>query len=286
MVEREQLDGIVAIQMFDRHALVVQPLYRYGLPILTEKPLAASVAVGAQLLAALEAGGSWHMVAYHKRCDPATIAAKDEIARLKQSGELGALSYVRITMPAGDWIANGFYDLINTDEPYPAGPRDVAEDWSSPYFSFVNYYIHQVNLLRYLLGEPYRVTYADPSGVLLAAQSASGVAAVIEMTPYTSTRDWHERALIAFERGFIELELPAPIAINRPGRVTFFRDPGNGATPQTIVPTLPWDHAHREQARAFLQALRGAAPPPCTAAEALEDLRIAAEYIQLKETAR
>ena len=35
------------------------------------------------------------------------------------------------------------------------------------YVTFVNYYIHQVNLLRYLLGEPYQVTYADPAGVLL-----------------------------------------------------------------------------------------------------------------------
>ncbi len=38
------------------------------------------------------------------------------------------------------------------------------------YITFVNYYIHQVNLMRHLLGEPYRVTYADPSGVLLAGR--------------------------------------------------------------------------------------------------------------------
>jgi predicted dehydrogenase len=104
------------------------------------------------------------------------------------------------------------------------------------------------------------------------------------MTPYSTTRDWHERALVTFEHGYIELELPAPVALNRPGRVTFFRDPGGDATPHTITPTLPWDHAHREQARAFLRAIRGEAPPPCEAAEALEDLKIAADYIRLKET--
>lgn len=286
MLEHERLDGLVAIQGFDRHAHVVQPLYRYGLPILTEKPLAASVEIGERMLAGLREGGSWHMVGYHKRCDPATIAAKAEIDRLKTTGELGRMTYVRITMPAGDWIANGFYDLLTSDEPQPQGQRDTEESWSSPYFSFVNYYIHQVNLLRHLLGERYRVTYAEPSGVLLAAQSEGGVPATIEMTPYHTTVDWHEAALVAFERGYVKLDLPAPVAINRPGRAEFFRDPGDNVTPQTLVPSLPWDHAHRVQAQAFLRAIRGEVRPPCEAAEALEDLVIAADYIRLKEQAR
>src|SRR5271166_550842 len=108
MVAAESLDALVAIQPFDRHCSVVLPLYLHGLPILTEKPLASSVPSGEAMLAALKAGGSWHMVGYHKRSDPATIAAKAEIERLKASGELGPMRYVRITMPEGDWIAGGF----------------------------------------------------------------------------------------------------------------------------------------------------------------------------------
>ena len=52
----------------------------------------------------------------------------------------------------------------------PEAKRYVEGNWGDPYFGFVNYYIHQVNLLRYLLGEPYRVTFADRGGVLLAAK--------------------------------------------------------------------------------------------------------------------
>jgi predicted dehydrogenase len=149
------------------------------------------------------------------------------------------------------------------------------------YTSFVNYYIHQVNLMRYLLGEPYRVTYADPSGVLLAGQSAGGAACTIEMTPYRTTVDWQESALVCFEKGYLRLDLPAPLASNRPGRVEFFRDPGEGAAPQTVLPQLPWVHAMRQQAANFVAALRGEARPPCEAEEALEDLKIAREYIRL-----
>lgn len=288
MIAAESLDAIVAPLPFDRHGLVVGPLYQHGLPILTEKPLAASVEMGERLLEDLRAGGSWHMVGYHKRSDPATIWAKAEIERLKATEELGKLRYVRITMPPGDWIAGGFNELIATDEAPPLSdpdprPSDMDAAGHERYVAFVNYYIHQVNLLRHLLGEPYMVAHADPSGVLLVAQSASGVCGIIEMEPYRTTVDWQEKALVAFERGWIEIALPAPVALNRPGKVTVFRDPGRGETPARTEPQLEWTHAMRVQARTFVRAVKGEAKPPCEAAEALDDLRIAHDYIRIHQ---
>ncbi len=286
MLASERLDGLVASQPFDRHGVLVPELLKAGIPIFTEKPLAASVEVGERIAGAVEAGGTWHMVGYHKRSDPATMVAKTEIERLKGTGELGKLTYVRILMPAGDWVANGFIDLISVPGSYPKVDRDPpASDMDTAtyqrYTTFVNYYIHQVNLMRHLLGEPYQVTYADPSGVLLVGQSESGVACTIEMSPYQTTIDWQESALICFERGTIKLELPAPLASNRPGRLELFRDPGNGVTPETRVPQLPWIHAMRQQAMNFVAAVKGERRPPCEAAEALEDLRVARAYIRL-----
>ena len=286
MLAHQKLDAIVSAQQFSRHGQVVLPLYQAGLPILTEKPLAASIEVGERLVQALKAGGSWHMVGYHKRSDPATMCARQYIQEFKQTGELGNLRYVRILMPAGDWVANGFSDLIQTDEPYPAGENDPpASDMDAKtyadYISFVNYYIHQVNLMRYLLGEPYRMTYAEPTGTVLAVQSQSGVAGIIEMSPYQTTLGWQESALVAFEHGYIKIELPAPLASNVPGRVEIYRDPGKGKTPETIVPVLPPVHAMRQQAMNFVRAVKGEAKPPCEAPEALEDLRMARDYFRL-----
>src|SRR5579862_9645082 len=53
MLAHEKLDGIVAPQPYVRHGRLITPLYAAGLPVLTEKPLASSVAVGEQMLAAL-----------------------------------------------------------------------------------------------------------------------------------------------------------------------------------------------------------------------------------------
>ncbi len=287
MLAREKLDGLVASQPFTRHGVLVPELLKAGVPVFTEKPLAGSVEMGERIVDAVRRSGTWMMIGYHKRSDPATMRARAEIDRLKKTGELGKLRYVRILMPAGDWIASGFNDLLRTAEDYPQlswepPAADMTKEIHDAYIGFVNYYIHQVNLLRHLLGEPYRVTFADRGGVLFVAESAGGVTGTIEMSPYQTSIDWQESALVCFEKGYVKLELPAPLAANRPGRVELFRDPGRGATPETVIPQLPWVHAMRQQAINFLRAIRGEIKPLTTATEALEDLRVARAYIRLR----
>jgi predicted dehydrogenase len=284
MLAKEEMDGIVASQPFARHGVLIPELAKAKVPVFTEKPLAGCIEAGEKVLKAIAAAGTWQMVGYHKRSDPATMRAKAEIEALKSSGELGKMKYVRILMPAGDWVAGGFWDLVRTkDVPPPLEWEKPASDMDAEtfktYTAFVNYYIHQVNLMRHLLGEPYRVSYADPAGVLLAAHSQSGVPCTIEMSPYCTSIDWQESALVCFERGWVKLELPAPVAMNRAGRVEIFKD-AKGGSPVSIVPQMPWVHAMRQQAINFVKAIRGEMKPLCDAAEALEDLKVAREYIR------
>jgi predicted dehydrogenase len=286
LLAKVDVDALVASQPFTRHGILIPELAKKGVPILSEKPVAGSIVAAERIVNALEANKTWLMVGYHKRSDPATIYAKNEIDRLKQGGELGKLRYVRITMPPGDWIAGGFNDNIHSDEKFGSlswdpDPDDMDKATTKEYFDFVNYYIHQVNLLRHLFGENYKVIYADPSKTLLVGQSESGVPGVIEMASYSTTVDWHEAALATFEKGYVRLSLPAPLVYNQSGRVEIFKDPGNGATPLSLVPSLPPVHAMRNQALNFVKAVRGEVPAPCLAPEALQDLRVAREYIRL-----
>ena len=284
MLASEALDGVVASQPFERHAVLLPEIYPKVKHVFTEKPLALAVEVGERLVEAAADARCIHMVGYHKRSDPATACAKQVIERWKATGEVGRLRYVRILMPAGNWIAEGFTGLIRTDEKAPTlelepPPPGMDADTAKAYSAFVNYYIHQVNLMRYLLGEPYRVTYAEKSGVLMAVESESGVAGVIEMTPYWTTVAWEESAFVAFERGYVALSLPAPLTVNRAGTVEIHRDPGEGATPDCTIPTMPWVHAMRRQAENFVKVCKGEMKPPCDAAEALEDLKVARDYL-------
>ncbi|NQU75855.1 MAG: Gfo/Idh/MocA family oxidoreductase [Planctomycetes bacterium] len=288
MLATERLDGVVAAQPFSRHASLLPDLYRAVKHVFTEKPLAVMPESGEALVAAAAAAGCVHMVGYHKRSDPATEAAKKIIDEWKCSGEMGGMCYVRLTMPPGDWVAGGFAGLLNADDVCPEGleterqPQlmSMSEKVYNEYVGFVNYYIHQVNLMRHLLGEPYEVVFSDNARRLLVARSAAGVTAVLEMAPYATSVAWEESALVGFEKGYVKLDLPAPLARNRAGAVELYIDKTDGQ-PRRVVPTMPWEDAMRNQARNFLRVCRGEMPPPCDAAEAVEDLKVAREYIRL-----
>ena len=285
MLATEQLDAVVCIQPFTRHGQLLPEVFDAGRFVITEKPLASSLPIGRVLHEKAEASPATYFVAYHKRSDPATIRAKAEIESWKQSGQFGAMRYIRVTMPPGDWIAGGFNALIRSDDPAPdlahdPKPDDMDDDTYRQYTAFVNYYIHQVNLIRHLLGEDYRVSYADPSRVLLVGHSDSGVTVNLEMAPYHNSIDWQEQAMVCFEKGYIKLDLPAPVAHHRAGAVTIMKDAGGEGQPVTMQPTMPWVHAMRQQAIHFIAAARGEATPLCTTADALKDLEIAHEYIR------
>ena len=287
MLEKEKPDAVVASQPFTRHAILLPEIYPRVRYVFTEKPIAVSVDAGEKLARAAESAGCIHTVGYHKRSDPATMFVKTKIEEWKKSGEMGSLQYVRITMPPGDWIASGGIGFMDTDDPRPPleeEPQipDMDKRTAEEYVGFVNYYIHQVNLMRHLLGENYKIKYADQRGRILVIESASGVTGIIEMSPYNTSLEWEESALIAFDKGYILLRLPPPLAHNRAGVVELYTDQGGGTVPIRQIPSLPSTDAMRQQAINFLKVARGEMSPPCDALEAVEDLKIARDYIRLK----
>ena len=70
------------------------------------------------------------------------------------------------------------------------------------------------------------------------------------------------------------------------GRFRNCIDPGEGAAPTTAEPTLPLVHAMRQQARFFLDAIRGKTTPLCGADEARRDLVAAKRYLELFTASR
>jgi hypothetical protein len=158
---------------------------------------------------------------------------KGIIEEWKKSGDYGKMRLVRITMPPGNWMGENGTDMINSDEPYPdikkeGAPDCFNEEIGKEYISFVNYYMLQVNAMRFLLGEPYKVTYAEETGALMVVESSSGTCGTLETAPYSRSLDWEETFFVAFEKGYIKVELPAPLACQQPGIVTIYRDNGNG----------------------------------------------------------
>jgi predicted dehydrogenase len=277
-----EIQGVVAAQYFEFHTDTVPGILGAGKHLLTEKPLCVYPQNGAKLAEIAAKAGKIHMVANHKRSDPASEYAVDQIRAWKQSGEVGKFKYLRITMPPGDWVA-GANKIITTGEqvkenirePRPAG---VSDEFHKALVSFVNYYIHQVNLMGFLFAEDFRLSYTEKSGVLLGVESASGIPGILEMSPYSTNQEWHEAALACFEKGFVKVELPAPLAAQHAGRVTVYRNTQSGEYYTT--PVLPYTSAMRNQAANFIRAINGEKRAPCTSADAVKDLQIAWDYIK------
>ncbi|QNA93973.1 MULTISPECIES: Gfo/Idh/MocA family protein [unclassified Microbacterium] len=283
MLEHEDLDALVAPQPFTRHLQILGPLYAAGLPIFSEKPLASSTALGVELLRLLDASPTpFHMVGYHKRSDPATQRARALIAGLLSSGEWGALRYARLTIPGGNWAVDAVDDVIFSDEEVPLLGPDGEVD--SAFETFVNFYSHQTNLLRHLLGESYAVKYADPSGRLMVAETASGVPVALEMEPWRREQGWEEYVIIGFDRGYIRVDYPAPLAARKAGKLTLYSEQGDEGELRELE--LPPVHAMLSQARGFVEAVRTRTEPVSEAHDALEDLRIADEYLAAVRGAR
>jgi predicted dehydrogenase len=280
-------DGFVSAQQYRNQKNIMPELYAFGKPILSEKPISLGIETGKELVALAKANGVTHVMGYHKRSDPAMELGKELADEWKNSGKFGSFRYLRATMPAGDWISNGFDGLIATDDPYPLCnfEADVNyfenEDDNKYYDTFVNYYIHQINAIRLLLGEDYNITYAEKTKTLLVAESVSGKPAIIEMSPWSNTLDWQESYLLAFDKGWIFIELPAPLASNQPGKVTIYEDNGERSTPIKWSPTLPHIHAMKNQAMNFVKFIKGEKAAMCTSEEAVKDLELAKQYVEI-----
>ncbi len=287
LLANADVDAIVAAQPFSHHIHIMPDILETGKALLTEKPIAVCPESGAILAELAEKNHNVYMLGYHKRSDPAMEYAKDLICAWKKSNEFGAMRMVRITMPPGNWTGGvGMADMISSDEAYPAilaesPPSFFDGKTGKEYVSFVNYYIHQVNAMRFLLGEPYKVVFAEKSGVLMAVESVSGIAGVLEMAPYGRTRDWEETLFVGFEKGYVNVVLPAPLAAQQPGTVTVYKDNGKDE-PTLTQPVLPRISAMRNQAMNFLAAVRGEKKVPCGPREAADDLAIAADYIRMR----
>ncbi|MCL1792556.1 MAG: Gfo/Idh/MocA family oxidoreductase [Oscillospiraceae bacterium] len=276
-----EIEAVACIQYFENHVVLVPDVLRAGKHVMTEKPLCVFPENGDKLAAIAKETGKIHMVGNHKRSDPATEHAIGVINKWKQTGEMGKMTYVRLSMPPGDWRKDCDMPFMTSEPPGPvppeSGPAGIDASTRNKMVWFVNYYIHQTNLMRFLLGEDYALTSADKH--YFSAISESGVNCILELEPYSTSIDWQEHALVCFERGWVRIDLPAPLALHLAGTVTIYENKGKDSG--YTMPVMPNTSAMRNQAKNFCLAVAGEKAPPCASFEAAKDLHIAADYINM-----
>ena len=278
------VDAVVAVMGFHLFNSLVRDILNAGKPVITEKPICIRADNARELCDLAEKNNVHYQIGYMKRHDVGAKAAKEAIQQWRESGEAGSLSYLRVEMPPGDWIMQHEPPLHLGDHPpaYEGQTGESPPEWmdegqGNRYVGFINFYIHQINLIRYLLGEDYQIEYADAGGRVMTALSDSGVLILLEMAGRGLQNRWVETYAARFDGGYVQLDMPAPMARQQCGAVSIYR---NGDPPQETRLFLPTKWAFEEQARAFAASVKDGAPNRAPAADAVKDLQVSEDYIR------
>lgn len=134
MLDAGGLDAVIVASPNHLHLPHATAALARGLPVLVEKPVAATVAEGLTLAEAAEQAGVPVLVGHHRRHNPILATAR----RLVAEGRLGALAAV--TILAAFAKPEAYFDLAWRREPGAGGPVLIN-------------LIHEIDLIRFVCGE-------------------------------------------------------------------------------------------------------------------------------------
>ena len=269
------VDAVVVVTRRPATGPIVLDALRAKRHVLSEKPMSHSVAQAQILVDAARAAGVRYSVGFMKRHDPGVVLAKRTIDELRRSEDMGRIATVRAWCLGGNFNRHAGAHAM-TAEPRPDGLElwPIAPDWLEPalhqdYAWFTNVFIHDVNLLRYLLGDEVRVRYADlrDRDARIAHLDFADFPAVLEMAELP-IEEWREGVEVTFERGTLRLDLNAPLDPT-PARVTLAYADGRR---EILTPPDGW--AFRRQAEAFVAEIASGAAALASGEDSVADLHL------------
>lgn len=274
-----EVEAVVVVTRPQAHGPIVLDALEAGRHVLSEKPMAHSVEQATRLVEAAARENLRYAVGYMKRYDAGTQQAKAMLDQFRQTGELGAIVLIRAYCYGGEFRC-GTSDFVMTDEArpdglstWPKGPNWMPKDQHDQYASFLNVFIHDLNIVRFLLGaEPIvrSVDIARKNGRLVTFDFGE-FPGVLEMAEIAA-HDWTEGVEIIFEKGRLSLEFFSPLLRNQPAKVQLIR---SGRRTETVIPRAEWSWAFRSQAEAFINDIAARREPVASGRDALNDLRLA-----------
>jgi len=182
---KEELDAVSVCVPTEHHAKVALDVIRAGVPLLVEKPLAATIAEASKVVDAAESAGVTLAVGHIERHNPAIAAVKRHL----QEGQYGDL----VTATA------------RRVSSFPGRVRDIGV--------VMDLGVHEIDVLRFLVGSPVESVFAlggrklhgnfeDHANVLLRFQN--GVHGFVEVNWLTPMKV--RRLALTCLKNFVEVD--------------------------------------------------------------------------------
>ncbi|MFN8456677.1 MAG: Gfo/Idh/MocA family oxidoreductase [Anaerolineae bacterium] len=272
-----ELDGVIVVTPRMQHATACLPILAAGIPVFMEKPLEVTPEKGREIVAACQQGGTFMVIGYNNRYDPAYLAAQ----ALLHSGELGDIRYARIHSFGGLWRAGAHTlgEISLETAPQPPGSLPQAERREGKTYpaelEWVEGWIHEVNMARGLFGEARAVRYVSNDLPRLALVEFERTRAFFEVGLMLPPGCPFDCAIaVHCQEGRLDLSIPAPLLFRQPTELKI-------TTPQGVrVPSLAYQESFVEELVHFCRCLRGYEQPRTTAEDALRDLELCFKIVE------
>lgn len=289
MLAKADIDAVVAILPFSLNAEVVEDALNAGKHVITEKPQVNRSDKGRQLIDLAKKKGVVYQVGYMKRFDPGVRWAKQRIDQWKTGKAFGTALELRIWCAGGAWQWFREPALNAGDQPahYPS-KLEPKWDWMTDdvwswkgHQGWTNYYSHQTNLARYLLGEDYTIEHARKTagGHFILCGTPSGTTVFLEFSTHFYNQ-WDEGFEVRFNRAKLTAKMPSPLAKRQIADVVAYESPENGESHE-YRPVLPAIDGFASQARQFVACVRGEDQPWSPACDAVKEVEFSEQLMRI-----
>lgn len=291
LLDDKDVDGVVVVVHRTKTASVARDALLSGKHVLSEKPMAMTLATAHELVDLASQKGLVYGIGFMKRYDVGVQRAKFLVDEMTASGRLGRLVHVRGKNFCAEYVGycedyiRGEKAIAVTPAPtFPVTPEWLLPDLARKYDWFANVGLHSINLLRYLLDDALSLRYADFSYEQSASVKfdAAGVPISADFGR-SATGKWEESFEFFFERGRLELQLTSLKQRDRCAAVTLDENVDEARTTYWGHDTHePW--CFTRQMQAFADAIHGNTAALLTSGEdCLRDMALLEEifsYVQ------
>lgn len=270
----------VAILTPGSHGALAADAARAGLAIFCEKPLAYTLAE-ADELAEL---GPRLMLGYMKLYDPAVERARELLAdrpsprsvevTVLHPPDAPQLAHAGLLPPPVDVDAAVLADLLSGDEAVlRRALGDVPAELGALYANVVlGSIVHDLAVIRYLVGGPLELEYADhwETSVALAGRLPGGARVSIRWHYLERYPAYREEVRVHDDAGSVSVTFPAPYLLHAPTVLRVVDDGGTGA--EQVSETRSTVEAFERQWLAFAAFVRDGVRPRAGIGEGREDI--------------
>lgn len=264
---------------------IAEDLVRAGKHVFMEKPMAVSMARAQSIVQAVESGSARLMVGYMKRYDAGNLMLKRYADQWLQNGEMGPMLLARNHGFGGNWVyaQDPNVPIESSGAPAPPAPDEcpswMPAEWHSKYLNYLQQWTHNLNLLRFFLGDTDGRARVDSvqldedgmTGVIVL--SIKGRRAVVE-SAYTKFHAWEEHTQLYFEKGWLRTSAPPLMQKEVPATLEIYRAAMDGRPAQRTEEFAPPSWSYREEARHFLRCVRSGEEFGSSAQDTLHDVRL------------